>query len=56
MAEIMGVFNVVPIKIETTDWDHVEATLSRILKSKAAAADFKPELAGSKIERADQMM
>lgn len=56
MTEIMQFFNVEPIKIETKDWDHVEATLSRILKSKAAAADFKPELENFTTEKADQMM
>ena len=45
MNEIAVHFGVQPVRIDTTDWDLVEETLSRILKSKAAAADFKPERA-----------
>ena len=54
MTEIMDTFNVTPIKIETTDWDLVETTLSKILKSKAAAADYKPEFGKFKAQQVDQ--
>ena len=43
LASIAEFFGVQMIRIDTNDWDDVELTLTKILKSPAAAPGFKPE-------------
>ena len=43
LNDIGAYFGVAMQRVETSDWDQVEETLTKILKSPAAAADFKPE-------------
>ena len=45
MNKITGYFGISMQRVPTDDWDEAEAMLTRVLKSRAAAADFKPELA-----------
>jgi hypothetical protein len=46
LKDIADHFGVAMTRVETNDWDNVEETLTKILKSKAAAPDYKPERAG----------
>ena len=43
LAEIGAYFDVAMVRVDTNDWDEVESVLTKILKSPAAAAGFKPE-------------
>ena len=47
LAQINSYFGVTMQRIATDDWDEAEAILTRVLKSKAAAPDFKPEMAAA---------
>ena len=44
LSQINEYFGVPMQRIATNDWDEAEAVLTRVLKSRAAAPDFKPEI------------
>lgn len=45
LSLIAQYFGVTMQRVPTDDWDEVELVLSKILKNRAAAPDFKPERA-----------
>jgi ATP-dependent RNA helicase DDX19/DBP5 len=45
LMEIASYFNIEMVKVETDDWDHVEDVIKKVVKSSAAAPDYKPNFA-----------
>ena len=43
LDDISKFFGITITRVETDDWDEVEEALKKILKSRAAAPDYKPE-------------
>lgn len=43
LMEISKYFNVTMLKIETDDWDLVEETIKKVIKSPAADPNYKPQ-------------
>ena len=40
--DISSYFNITMLKVETNDWDLVEETIKKVIKSPAADPNFKP--------------
>ena len=41
--DISKYFNITMLKVETKDWDLVEETIKKVIKSPAANPDYKPQ-------------
>jgi ATP-dependent RNA helicase DDX19/DBP5 len=41
--DISDYFKIKMQKVETSDWDLVEETIKKVIKSAAAQADYKPQ-------------
>ena len=41
--EISNYFGITMLRVETEDWDKVEETIKKVIKSPAANPDYKPQ-------------
>ena len=43
LMDISKYFNITMLKVETNDWDLVEETIKKVIKSPAANPDYQPQ-------------